>query len=72
MKATMPSQVFRETSDVARELGVSAASVQLWTRLGLVTPLRTLGGRRLFTPEDVATLRALQVARRNRREKIAA
>ena len=61
--------VFLETSDVARALGVSAAAVQLWTNQGRVTPLRTIGGRRLFTPADLETLRVMQNDRSARRAK---
>ena len=62
--------VYLETSDVARRLGVSAAAVMKWTREGRVSPLRTIGGRRLFTEQDVAALeraRAERAAARARR-----
>jgi len=66
---TMAEPVFLETSDVARALGVSAAAVQLWTNQGRVTPLHTIGGRRLFTPADLETLRVMQNDRSARRVK---
>ncbi len=65
----MAEPVFLETSDVARALGVSAAAVQLWTNQGRVTPLRTIGGRRLFTRDDLQKLRGMQGDRAGRRSK---
>ena len=69
MTGIMTEPVYLETSDVARELNVSAAAVQLWTKQGRVTPLRTIGGRRLFTPADLEALRAMQNERAPRRAK---
>lgn len=69
MAETMIEPVYLETSDVARALGVSAAAVQLWTNQGRVTPLRTIGGRRLFTRDDLEQLRIMQGDRVGRRAK---
>ncbi len=49
-----------ETSDLARHFGVSAAAVQKWTRQGLISPRRTVGGRRLFTQRDIEELERLR------------
>ncbi len=59
-----------ESSDVARRFNVSTAAIFKWEREGLVSPLRTIGGRRLFTEQDVAALeraRAERAAARARR-----
>ena len=46
---------------VAAELaGMHAQTLRTYDRLGLVTPLRTSGGGRRYSPRDVALLREVQ------------
>jgi hypothetical protein len=61
---------YMESSDFARRFNVSTAAVFKWEREGLISPLRTTGGRRLFTEADVVALeraRAERAAARARR-----
>lgn len=44
----------------ARTVGVSAQSVRAWERAGLVTPLRTAGGHRVFRARDVDRLHEIK------------
>ena len=54
-----------ESGPVARELGVAVETLRLWERTGKIAPpLRTVGGRRLFTREDVETIRREREARK--------
>ena len=47
-----------ESGPVARELGVAVETLRMWEKTGKIAPpLRTVGGRRLFTREDIATIR---------------
>ncbi len=46
-------QALMTSSDVARRLGVTPATVRLWERLGRIPATRTLSGTRLFRSEDV-------------------
>jgi len=47
-----------ESGPVARELGVAVETLRMWEMTGKIAPpLRTVGGRRLFTREDIATIR---------------
>jgi DNA-binding transcriptional MerR regulator/uncharacterized cupin superfamily protein len=50
--------------DVARRLGVSASLVRAWERLGLAQPARTDSKYRIYTNEDVKTLRRAVYLRR--------
>ncbi len=70
MSPTIAAPQFSETGTVARELRVSESLVRVWIRRGLVTPIRTVGGRYLFTPEQIETLRARRSLRQT--PKIAA
>jgi DNA-binding transcriptional MerR regulator/quercetin dioxygenase-like cupin family protein len=45
--------------EAAELLGVSRAMLRIWEREQLVSPRRTRGGHRLYTPEDVARLREI-------------
>jgi len=65
MSPTIAPQ-YSETGTVARVLDVSESLVRVWIRQGLVTPIRTVGGRYLFTPEQIEALRA----RRNLRQTL--
>ncbi len=56
---------YYETGDVARTLGVAVETVRKWERLGTIAPpIRTAGGRRLFSLEQVEAIRARREARR--------
>jgi DNA-binding transcriptional MerR regulator len=56
---------FYETSDVARALDVADATIRLWERGGRIAPPgRTPGGRRIFTEQQLATIREQHNARR--------
>ena len=50
------AQTFLTTFDAAKVLQVSPATVRLWNRLGKLPAIRTVGGMRLFTSEDVDRL----------------
>jgi len=64
MVATIEPRYY-ETGDVARALGVSTEAVRKWERVGSIAPpLRTAGGRRLFSLEQVEAIRARREARR--------
>lgn len=57
--------MYYETSDVARALGVSDATIRLWEREGRIDPPgRTPGGRRIFTEQELTTIRERYNARR--------
>ncbi len=63
MMATIEPRYY-ETSDVARLFGVSAEAVRKWERVGTIAPpIRTAGGRRLFSLEQVEAIRARREAR---------
>ena len=49
----MPPEKTLSVSEAARELGVSAATLRDWTNRGLVPYLRTPGGQRRFTQEQI-------------------
>jgi DNA-binding transcriptional MerR regulator len=59
------SAQFLSPSEAARRLGVSAKALRLYEKRGLITPLRTASGWRVYGPEEmdraaeIATLRAL-------------
>ncbi len=49
--------------EAARMLAVSASTLRLWENVGLVSPRRSEGGFRLFTPEMMATLKRIKYLR---------
>ena len=55
-------------SDVARLAGVSVSLVRVWYLEGRLAYIRTAGGMRLSTREDVERLIARRTAARGRRE----
>ncbi len=63
MSATTTRPVYYETSDFGRTFGVTSATVDKWCRLGLLSPLRTVGGRRLFTEADREAIQRLRAQR---------
>ena len=50
--------------EAARTLGISAATLRLWERQGLVRPDRTGGGSRRYHDGHLALLRRVQYLRR--------
>jgi DNA-binding transcriptional MerR regulator len=63
---------YLEPSQVARELGVSVSAVKMWERRKTIAPpLRTIGGQRLFTREQVESIRAARKAAGNARQSAA-
>ena len=58
------TQALMTSSDVARRLGVTPATVRLWERLGRIPATRTLSGTRLFVAADVERLAAERAAGR--------
>lgn len=51
-----PSEVLYTVSDVARRLGFSPATLRLWERQGLIFPLRSPNGYRLYRQADLDRL----------------
>lgn len=43
----------------SRDVGVSPSAIRLWERQGLIAPVRTRGGTRRFSADDMARLRAI-------------
>ena len=43
-------------SEAARQVGVSASALRQWERLGLVRPMRTRSGYRLYSDDDLSRL----------------
>ena len=65
MPGTLTAPQFLETGLVARELAVSVEAVRDWERRGVIAPpIRTAGGRRLFTREAVEAMRQAREARK--------
>ena len=64
MIATLTAPQFMESGQVARTLGVSVEALRYWEREGIIAPpMRTTGGRRLFTAEQVEEIRQAREAR---------
>lgn len=58
---TTSSQGALRIGEVARRTGMSTAALRAWeSRYGLLTPLRTEGGQRLYSDADVDRIRAVQ------------
>ena len=63
MKEERSMQVFMEPTDVAREVGSSAATVKMHAAQGdLRVAAMTRRGGRLFLPDDVARYRQARIA----------
>jgi DNA-binding transcriptional MerR regulator/quercetin dioxygenase-like cupin family protein len=58
------NQALYPIGEMARLLGVSRSLLRLWEREGLIRPLRTAGGHRFYTDEDVLRLRRIAHLRR--------
>lgn len=52
------------SSEAARLLGVSEASIKRWADSGLLTTVKTAGGHRRFRPEDIALFKHASAAER--------
>ncbi len=66
------SELLYPIGDVARLTGVSQGLLRLWEREELISPLRTPGGHRFYTNEDLTRLRQIAHLRRVERLNIAA
>ena len=55
----MSSDVFF-ISMAARELGMHPQTLRKYERLGLVSPTRTIGSMRLYSPEEIERLRLIK------------
>lgn len=47
-------------AEVAGRLDVSPSTLRLWEKIGLITPQRSEGGYRLFTPADIKHLKKIK------------
>jgi DNA-binding transcriptional MerR regulator/mannose-6-phosphate isomerase-like protein (cupin superfamily) len=56
--------VLYRIGDAAHVLGISAATLRLWERQGLIRPARSAGGNRWYTEDDIVLLRKIQHLRR--------
>ena len=45
--------------EVARDLGISTATLHLWEKRGIIKPQRTPGGWRIFSEEEVSKLKKM-------------
>src|SRR5262245_36574215 len=66
-RSGQPHVAAYRVSDAARTLGISAATLRLWERQGLVEPDRTRGGNRRYSEAHLALLRRIQLLRRAQR-----
>ena len=66
-RSSEPLVAAYRVSDAARTLGISAATLRLWERQGLVQPDRTRGGNRRYSEAHLALLRRIQLLRRVQR-----
>src|SRR4051812_17378163 len=56
-------EVLHSIGTVSRLTGVSAATVRVWEREGLVQPRRTPGRHRLYSDEDIQRVRQIAYLR---------
>jgi DNA-binding transcriptional MerR regulator/quercetin dioxygenase-like cupin family protein len=54
------SRLYFAISDVSSLLSVSPSTLRMWENMGLITPDRTSGGRRMYSPEKVERLKYIQ------------
>ena len=54
------SRLYFAISDVSSLLSVSPSTLRMWENIGLITPDRTSGGRRMYSPEKVERLKYIQ------------
>ncbi|MEX1068196.1 MAG: helix-turn-helix domain-containing protein, partial [Patescibacteria group bacterium] len=50
---SLPNQPFYSITDAARLLGVSPTTLRRWENEGRIIPLRTIGGDRRYSPQDI-------------------
>lgn len=58
---------FLTISEAARILGVSPSSLRNWEKIGLITPIRSQGRYRLFSPEALKQAKQIRYLRRVKR-----
>ena len=58
---------FLTISEAARILGVSPSSLRNWEKIGLITPIRSQGRYRLFSPEALKQAKQIRFLRRVKR-----
>src|SRR6266852_8517697 len=59
-------------SDVSSLLSVSPSTLRMWENMGLITPDRTSGGRRMYSPEKVERLKYIQNLRTEKKLNVEA
>jgi DNA-binding transcriptional MerR regulator/quercetin dioxygenase-like cupin family protein len=59
-------------SDVSTLLSVSPSTLRMWENMGLITPDRTSGGRRRYSPEKVERLKYIQRLRTEKKLNVEA
>jgi DNA-binding transcriptional MerR regulator len=57
------SAQFLSPSEAARRLGVSAKALRLYEQRGLITPIRTAAGWRVYGPDELARVREIRALR---------
>jgi len=64
MVATVAELQLLESGPVARELGIAVETLRHWERTGKIAcARRTVGGRRLYSREEVERIRRVREAR---------
>ncbi len=63
---------FLTVGQTARILGISSSTLRLWESVGLVTPARSAGSYRLYTPELLDVLKRIKYLRDVKKLKSAA
>jgi DNA-binding transcriptional MerR regulator/uncharacterized RmlC-like cupin family protein len=66
------SRLYFAISDVSSLLSVSPSTLRMWENMGLITPDRTSGGRRLYSPEKVERLKYIQQLRTEKKLNVEA
>ena len=61
--ASSESVRFLTVGQTARILGISSSTLRLWEGVGLVTPARSAGSYRLYTPELLDVLKRIKYLR---------
>jgi len=66
------SRLYFAISDVSSLLSVSPSTLRMWENMGLITPDRTSGGRRMYSPEKVERLKYIQGLRTEKKLNVEA
>jgi DNA-binding transcriptional MerR regulator/quercetin dioxygenase-like cupin family protein len=66
------NRLYFAISEVSSILSVSPSTLRMWENMGLVTPDRTIGGRRMYSPEKVERLKYIQRLRTERKLNVEA